>query len=87
MQGGWCSGENLRKEIRKDWTTTLDNGRFLIGMEEESVFGRTFGVGRRLWAGLSRPCLTWLSIKMLWSGMFGTVLGKEEVGSLALIDL
>ena len=44
-------------------------------------------MGRRLWAGPSRPCLTWLSIKMLWLGMFRTILGKEEVRALALIDL
>ena len=49
MQGGWFSGEKrdnfgtcLWKEKGKDWTTILDNGHFLLGMEEESVFQRTF---------------------------------------------
>ena len=38
MWGGWCSGEkrdsfgtSLWKEIRKDWTTILDNDRFFNG--------------------------------------------------------
>ena len=57
---------------------------FLLGTEEESVFLRTYSVG----GGFVQVfLLTWLSIKMLWSRMFRTFLRKEEVGSLALIDI
>ena len=56
-------------------------------MKVELVFGRIFGVGRRLCAGVFLQCKAWQFKKVLWLGMFGMSLGKKEVGSFFVIDL
>ena len=73
MHRGWCSGEKrdsfgrgLWKEIRKDWTTILNNGKFLIGD------GRRVYFWKDIWCGEEALCKS-------FSTLFNMAINKDAL--------